>query len=119
MGRRTKLNAKSQATIVAAIRAGAWDYVAAQAAGVDKATFWRWMGDERKLYSDFRKQVEEAHAQARITAEIEVRRDSPLAWLRMGPGRARKDAPGWTEGVEVTGADAGAIVVRWESDPDA
>ena len=42
-----------------------------------------------------------ARAQARAAAEIEVRRDNPAFWLRVGPGRSRPGAPGWTDRQEI------------------
>ena len=39
-------------------------------------------------------------AEARAAAEVEVRRDNPLAWLRYGPGRERPEESGWTQSVQ-------------------
>jgi hypothetical protein len=100
MARPTKLTPDIQQKIVSFIRQGSFDWVGAQAAGIDPATFRRWMaagreGDSR--YIEFVKAVDEARAQARMLAEIEVRQTNPLAWLRYGPGRERPGEPGWTE----------------------
>ena len=46
MARPTKLTPEVHHTIVEYIRAGAYDYVAAQAAGLDPSTFRRWLQQE-------------------------------------------------------------------------
>lgn len=108
MGRRTKLTAEVQEGIVDLIRQGAYDYQAAWANGIDDSTFRRWMrAGERgnPIYRPFCAEVRQARAEARTAAEIQVRKDNPLAWLRYGPGRERPGEPGWTESskVELTG----------------
>jgi hypothetical protein len=100
MARPTKLTPEIHQKIVNFIRQGTYDWVAAQAAGVNAATFRRWMaagreGDSR--YVEFLQAVDRARAEARVLAEIEVRQTNPLAWLRYGPGRERPSEPGWTE----------------------
>ena len=117
MARPTKLTPEVHRTIVEYMRAGAYDYIAAQAAGIDVSTFRRWLerGTEgREPYKSFAADVAQARAQARVAAEIEVRRDHPRAWLRYGPGRERPDAPGWTQSVrhEHSGPHGGAIPVE-------
>src|SRR4051794_21170809 len=72
------------------IRAGAFGWVAAEAIGIAPETFSRWLArgrDRRGLYRQFRQDVQQATAQARVLAEIEVYRTDPLPWLRLGPGR--------------------------------
>ncbi len=105
MGRPTKLTPKVQKTIVAYTRSGAFAWVAAEAAGIASKTFERWMkageqGDEE--YHDFYEAVQVARGEARVTAEVDVRKDNPLAWLRYGPGRHRgPDEPGWTDSKDI------------------
>ena len=112
-GRRTKLTTEVHQQIVAFIRVGAYDWVAAEAAGIGKSTFYRWLarGEQRAdaPYRAFYEDVRQARAQARVAAETDVRRDQPLAWLRYGPGRERPGAPGWTESHTLQGADGGPI----------
>ena len=72
MGRRTKLTPEMHDLIVKHIRSGAFDYVAAQAAGVGPTTFRRWMnrGEKRneEPFRSFWLEVRQARADARVTA---------------------------------------------------
>ena len=105
-GRKPKLTPETQKTLVAYIRSGAFDWVAAEAAGIAASTFRRWMKDGElgvAAYVGFYEAVREARAAARVAAEVEVRRDNPLAWLRYGPGRDRgAEKRGWTDSKDVT-----------------
>ncbi len=102
-----KLSPEIERTILSFIEAGAWDYVAAEAAGIDARTFRDWMargeGRHRSRSTTprlvaFAKAVREARARARASREIEVARNEPKFWLshqaRSKPGRE-----GWTEPV--------------------
>ncbi len=105
MGRPSLLTPERHKAIVAAIRAGAFDWIAAEANGIDRETFKSWMRKgirtKREPYLSFVKDVRAARAQARLSAEIEVRKEQPFAWLRFGPGREREGEAGWTESTEV------------------
>jgi transposase-like protein len=72
-GRPLKLTPEVQQKIVAYIRQGAFPWVAAQAAGIGKSTYHRWMLEgakaKRGLFHDFWAAVEQARAEARVTAE--------------------------------------------------
>lgn len=108
MARPTKLTPEVQAGIVESIKAGAFDWVAAQAAGVDPRTFYRWMAQGasgRGRFSQFCQEVKQARAHARKIAETEVFKNNPFAWLRYGPGREKPNEPGWTDSVELSGND--------------
>jgi transposase len=115
-GRPTKLTAEVHRQVIAYVRAGAFSWVAAEAAGVSRTTFYRWLqrGDKegRGAYHEFAEEVRQAQAQARVAAETEVRRTSPATWLRYGPGRDRPDAPGWTEQRQIAGLDGGPVQLR-------
>jgi hypothetical protein len=105
-GRATLLTPERQQRIVSYIRAGAFDWVAAEANGVDRRTFFEWVqrGDaehpdreQTDRYAQFAHAVREARAEARLSAEVEVKRGEPLSWLMKGPGRDRPGEPGWTD----------------------
>ncbi|MGH2660718.1 MAG: hypothetical protein ACRDHS_13930 [Actinomycetota bacterium] len=102
-----KLTPEIERTILSFIEAGAWDYVAAEAAGIDARTFRDWMARGEGRHSSrsttprlaaFASAVREARARARAAREIEVARHEPKFWLshqaRSKPGRE-----GWTEPV--------------------
>ena len=105
MSRPTLLTPERHKAIVAAIRAGSFDWVAAEANGITRETLRLWLRkgqrDKRKPYVVFAADVRAARAQARLSAEIEVRRDQPFNWLRYGPGRERDGEAGWTESTEL------------------
>ena len=98
-GRPSLLSAEVQADLVASIRAGAYDWVAAESAGIGRRTFYRWLergetGDRK--YARLLAEVRRARADARRNAEQAVHLRDPLSWLRLGPGRERQEEPGWT-----------------------
>src|SRR3954449_11155033 len=101
----TRLNRGLQEQIVAAIRAGAFPHVAAQAFGVSRRTFekWRRLGrcneGDAEFFS-FASAVSEAIAQARLRAEMEVFTEQPRIWLQHGPGRDASDCAGWTVAIK-------------------
>lgn len=113
-GRPSLLTPERHKAIVAAIRAGAYNWVAAEANGIDRETFRLWMrrGENERIepYLTFFVDVRTASAQARTAAEVEVRKDQPFNWLRFGPGRERENSPGWTESKQVTHRGAVDIV---------
>jgi len=107
-GRHTLLTDELQQKIVSFIRAGAWDWVVAEANGVDRFTFWEWIRrgegedpdrSQTERYAQFAQAVREARAQARTVAEVKVHDTEPVKYLMSGPGRDRPGgAPGWTNG---------------------
>jgi hypothetical protein len=75
--------------------------VAAEAAGVPRRVFERWLrrgeqGRAPERLREFARGVRQAQAQARLGAEATALTENPLAWLRNGPGRETAERPGWT-----------------------
>jgi hypothetical protein len=119
VGRRTLLTAELQRDICAFVRAGAYDYAAAEACGISRRAFFEWLerGERESkrgrapVYVQFARAIRRAQAQARVSAEVTVKKVDPKWWLsRMH--RERPDAPGWndTRSVEVTGKDGNALI---------
>ncbi len=86
--------------ILASIRAGGYPHVAAQAYGIPAERFLRWMRRVRQGKAPRRIRrliglVNEAAAQARLKAEINTCDSDPRFWLRHGPGKETRQAPGW------------------------
>jgi hypothetical protein len=99
-----ELTPQIQQAIVSYIRAGGFPQVAAEATGVPRAVFERWLrrGQARRAparYRAFHAAVRQAEAQARLNAEVAILSGKPLDWLRSGPGRATTESPGWTASV--------------------
>lgn len=115
--RRQRLTPGLAAQIAAGVRSGSFPHVAAQAFGVTAARFQDWLksgADEhaREPFRSFAATIEQAAAQARLRAEMAVLSEEPKAWLQLGPGRERDDAPGWTAAARPTPhgrADAEAL----------
>lgn len=99
-------------TITAYLVAGGTPHVAAQAAGVPRFVYRRWMNRGREtgeaVYRHFRAAVLQAHAQSRLDAEISVRKNKPLDWLRYGPGKGNPRRPDWTMAYKAAARSAGA-----------
>jgi len=122
MGRKTKLTPEVEGIIVDYISRGAYDWVAAEAAGITRVTFWNWMklgeksreGDRFAAHRRFFNEVSKAKAEARLKAESAVFENAPFNWLRVGPGRERAGRPGWTEKTqhEVSGPDGNPLTVK-------
>jgi hypothetical protein len=114
-GRRRKAGRPSLLTpaltrkICSMIIAGAYDYAAAEACGISKDTFREWMArgegqdkdrESRTKYAAFAASVRLARSQARVGAELLVKKIDPKWWLsRMH--RDRPGEPGWTGGEHI------------------
>lgn len=96
---RLRLTAPFIEQIAAGVRAGGYPHVAAQAYGVPKATFENWMAKGSKgngNHALLAKTLGQAHAQARLRAEMTISRDDPRIWLEHGPARDQPGNPGWS-----------------------
>ena len=87
---------------LATIRVGCFDWVAAESIRISYASLNNWMKrgsatKKKTIYRKFYLDVMQAQAQARLTTEIQVRKDNPEFWLRNGPGKSKPGRPGWTE----------------------
>jgi hypothetical protein len=107
---RYRLTLALQEKIVSFIRAGGFAHVAAEAAGLPREVFARWLERGERPgapahYRSFARVIREAEAQARLQAELSVRSDKPLDWLKAGPGKAASDNPGWTNPGKAGGAE--------------
>jgi hypothetical protein len=89
--------------IISYIRAGSYPEGAAETAGVPLEVFRDWLArgeaPRAQRYRAFVHAIRKALAFARVGAEVTVRTDRPLDWLRYGPGRETADRPGWTASV--------------------
>jgi hypothetical protein len=102
---RFRLTPALRKDIVAAVRAGGYPHVAAEAWGVPKEVFDDWLkrgeeADAREPYRSFAHDVRQAFAQARLCAEMAVYKDEPKVWLIHGPGRETEGHPGWSVSVK-------------------
>ncbi len=102
-------------TILDSIRAGAFHWTAAVAAGVGVSTYFRWMKIGAKHdaegrnspYRELWEEVQRASGEARVRMEIRVAQASPSVWLRCGPGKSKPGREGWTEIIEVQTPEGG------------
>lgn len=106
-GRRRLLTAETLQSICDDVRRGVYLRQAAIAAGISERSFFEWLARGRAVeagelpiegnadYLHFLQQLQQARAQARVSAESRVFESNPLAWLRSGPARDRGDGEGW------------------------
>jgi hypothetical protein len=109
---RYRLTPALQQEITAYIRAGGFPHVAAEAAGIPRPVFEHWLAQGQTprgapVYQEFARAVRQAHAQARLRAELAILSDKPLDWLKAGPGRETADSPGWTNPAKPTSSANG------------
>jgi hypothetical protein len=96
-----ELTPELQSRVLSFLRAGGYPAIAAEAAGVPRRLFEKWLrrGGHRKAQSPFRafaEEVRQASAQARLRAEIAIFDKRPLDWLKCGPGKETSGRPGWS-----------------------
>ena len=119
MARNTKLTPESTEKICESIRAGCYDYVACEAAGISQSTFYLWLQQAEEEGADpfileFSESVRRARAEARSIAERAVFADKPEIWLLKGPGRERPGRDGWaSENTFNVKSSGGPIVLTW------
>jgi hypothetical protein len=111
---RYRLTPALEAQILAYIRGGGFPIVAAEAAGLPRRVFARWLrrgqrADAPPEYRRFARAVMEAQAQARLHAELTTMSDKPLDWLKAGPGKDSADNPGWANPGKPHAASAGGV----------
>lgn len=103
-----KLSGEIERTILAYVEAGSFDYVAAEAAGIDERTFRDWVarGEGRHptrrrtpQLAEFARAVREARARARASREIIVADRDPKFWLQHA-ARSRPGREGWSEPID-------------------
>ncbi|NBR07799.1 MAG: hypothetical protein EBT92_18835 [Planctomycetes bacterium] len=83
-------------TITSYLQAGGSPAIAAGAAGISEQLFNQWITKGKtsrapRALKAFYKAVEQAHAQARLRAEIAAFNDKPLEWLKSGPCKGEVD----------------------------
>lgn len=123
-GRKTKLSKELIKQVSASIEAGAWDYVAAESAGIAQSTFYLWLqqaeaGTDDPLLIEFSEAIERARATARTNAENRVFAEKPDVWLLRGPGRQSAQRPGWSSESTVTvNAGDAPIKLTWSGDSE-
>ncbi|HVQ43190.1 MAG TPA: hypothetical protein VMS54_13315 [Vicinamibacterales bacterium] len=84
MARPSKLNAPVQERILTAVRAGCTFEVAAQSAGVDRATFYRWKArgehEQRGIYRDLCDALKKAEADGEVHLVALIRQEAAHTW---------------------------------------
>lgn len=93
-----------QERICAFIRQGAYDYSAAEACGISRKTFFEWLArgegqDKQRLgnrrYAEFARAVRRAQGEARVPAEIQIKKIDPKWWLS-SMHRDKPIEPAWS-----------------------
>lgn len=102
VGAPTLLTEELQAQILYILQTGTYQWVAAQACGIDPGTFQDWMRkgnapDAPEPYATFAREVNRVHAIVRANVESNVAHRNPEYWLTRGPGRSKPGRPGWTD----------------------
>jgi len=92
-----KLDQQITATILAAIRSGAFLQDAFRIAGVPDKIWTKWMNPNltRGPYYELQNQVKQAQSVAKVLAAQAVKKDDPFKWCANGPGRNVAGEPGW------------------------
>jgi len=125
-GRPTKLTPRIHTVVVESIRAGNYMEVAARAAGVDKATLYRWLEKGAKtsgVYRDFRDAIETADADSEAESVKTIVEAGRRNWKAAMTYLERRHPDRWRRRMtqEVVGKDDGPVSYehRLEVMPDA
>src|SRR5688572_29255607 len=98
-GRPTKLTTEVQERLTSAVRAGNFYVAACGYAGMDYATFRRWIergdSESRGKYRAFREAVEKAEADAEVTVVAQWRAQIPANWQAARDFLARRYPDRW------------------------
>lgn len=121
MSKRIRLTPELSQQIAAAIHAGGYPHVAAEAFGVPKEIFDDWLKsgnakNAREPFRSFARDMRKAFAQARLCAEMAGFKKDPKLWLVHGPGRESEQRPGWS--VSVKPAETSAELRNVLCDPE-
>ena len=121
-----ELDPEIQTRIINFIRAGSYVETAAAAAGVDKATLYRWLkrgAEGQEPFATFSNQVESALAEAELRDLARIDRAAEHAWQAAAWKLERRNPDAWGrhQYTEMTGADGGPIKYEQlcESEVDA
>jgi hypothetical protein len=99
MARPSKLTKQVQERICSAIRAGNYPAVAAVAAGISEATFYRWMEQGRTAgkgpHRDFYEAVKQAEAESEVHAVAILRKEMKGDWRAAVALLERRHAGRW------------------------
>jgi hypothetical protein len=100
--RRYALTTENEAKILRSIRGGAFPHVAAEAAGIPRTYFEKYLEQgsvarARAQLRQFADEVRQAIALARLKGEMTVLHKKEECWLRYSPGKGSAEVPGWTQ----------------------
>ena len=123
MGRPTKLTPQVRDKIIEALTAGNYAKHAVAYAGVDMATYCRWMekGEQgRSPYREFREAVEAAKAEAVVRNVTIIQRAARTDWRAAGwyLERTQREEFGKVTRQEVSGPDGGPIEIQGDPRQD-
>lgn len=98
---RLRLTPELMEEICQKIKAGAFEFVAAEFLSVPREVYLDWLDkaqgkNARNIYRQFFHAVRQAKAHARLMAETALRQENPRIWLLHGPGRETPQTPGWS-----------------------
>lgn len=101
----SETTAEARQEFLELVEKGAFQDVAAEAAGLCPEAVRRWVrrggqARAREPFKTFAREVKRAAGQARARAEMAVWEKSPDKWLRYGPGKETVDRVGWSAAVK-------------------